>query len=105
MERAIEVMLVEVLTNLFRDNPPNPPTQPPDGSSNGSQNGNSSQGGNSDSSPATPGNGSDLQRDGAELDNEVPGERGCGDGFRSGSFLVGTSSRFSYWQGFREGLF
>jgi hypothetical protein len=29
MERAIEVMLVEVLTNLFRDNPPQPPNRQP----------------------------------------------------------------------------
>jgi hypothetical protein len=29
MERAIDVMLVEVLTNLFRDNPPQPPNRQP----------------------------------------------------------------------------
>ena len=102
MERAIEVMLVEVLTNLFRDNPP----QPRSNTSNSSQSGNSSQGshssqgGNSSSgtgaySPVALANGRDLQRDGAEPAdgapadlqrddaepvNEAPGEMSCHGG-------------------------
>ena len=81
MERAIEVMLVEVLTNLFRNNPPQPRGNP----GNGSQSGNSSQGSSSSpggnnssgtgtSGPEAPINGSDLESDGAGPDNEVPGE-------------------------------
>ena len=102
MERAIEVMLVEVLTNLFRDNPP----QPRSNTSNSSQSGNSSQGshssqgGNSSSgtgaySPVALANGPNLQRDGAEPAdgapadlqrddaepvNEAPGEMSCHGG-------------------------
>ena len=82
MERAIEVMLVEVLTNLFRDNPP----QPRSNSGNSSQSDNSSHGGNSSlgtgtSDPEAPANGADLQSDDdAEPDNEVPGEMSCHGG-------------------------
>ena len=76
MERAIEVMLVEVLTNLFRDNPPRPQPQPRDNpapqdaddNSQGRSNAGSSSGDNSSVAAND-----DLQRDGAPAD-EVPGE-------------------------------
>ncbi|XP_070189487.1 inhibitor of apoptosis protein-like isoform X2 [Littorina saxatilis] len=70
MERAIEVMLVEVLTNLFRDNPPQRQQQQDDVGNNGS---NSTGGGNvSRSDSVAPGNDADLQGDGDQPGLEVP---------------------------------
>ncbi|XP_070191298.1 baculoviral IAP repeat-containing protein 3-like isoform X3 [Littorina saxatilis] len=66
MERAMEVMLVEVLTNLFRDNPPQRRRQ---GESGDAQN-SSPQGGNG-SDAAAPAHDADIQRDAAEPGEEV----------------------------------